>query len=114
MADSKPAMDEIEQFHGVPHYFYLEDHPSTELAAIELTGETVRSFLNNVVTSNVEALNPGECQKTIMHTTSGDIEGVLTCVTPYRYNLTVPSDKLGLAGSGSPVFQPVSSTMTKI
>ena len=29
MADSKPGMDEIEFF---PHYFYLEDHPSTELA----------------------------------------------------------------------------------
>lgn len=98
MADSKPGMDEIEQFHGFPHYFYLEDHPSTELAALEMTGETVRAFLNFAVTSDVEALNPGDCQKTIMHTTSGDIEGVLTCVNPYRYNLTVSSDKLGLVG----------------
>ena len=52
MADSKPAMDGSNS--SILHYFYLEDHPSTELAAIELTGETVRSFLNNVVTSNVE------------------------------------------------------------
>ncbi len=98
MADSKPGMDEIEQYHGFPHYFYLEDHPTTSLGALEMTGETVRSFLNLTVSSDVEALNPGDSQLTMMHTTSGDIEGVLTCISPYRYNLTVPSDKLGLAG----------------
>jgi len=98
MADSKPGMDEIGQFHGFPHYFYLEDYPSTELAALELTGETVRAFLNLTVTSDVEALNPGDSQKTILHTSSGDIEAVLTCVNPYCFNITVPSSKIGLVG----------------
>jgi|LSQX01.2.fsa_nt_gb glycine hydroxymethyltransferase len=98
MADAKPGIDEIEQFHGFPHYFYLEDHPRTKLGALEMTGETVRAFLNLTITSDVESLKPGDSQLTMMHTTSGDIEGVLTCINPYRFNLTVPAEKLGLAG----------------
>lgn len=98
MADAKPGIDEIEQLHGFPHYFYLEDHPRTGLGALEMTGETVRAFLNLTMTSDVESLKPGDSQLTMMHTTSGDIEGVLTCIDPFRFNLTVPADKLGLAG----------------
>jgi glycine hydroxymethyltransferase len=50
------------------------------------------------MTSDVEALKPGDSQNTKMHTTSGEIEGVLTCKSDYRFILTVPADKLGLAG----------------
>ncbi|HZK17036.1 MAG: serine hydroxymethyltransferase [Anaerolineaceae bacterium] len=98
MADAKPGIDEIDQFHGFPHYFYLEDHPRSGYGALEMTGETVRSFLNFTMTSDVEALQPGDSQNTMMHTTSGDIHGVLTCKSPYRYILTVPAENLGLAG----------------
>ena len=98
MADSKPGIDEIDQLHGFPHYFYLEDHPRSGFGALEMTGETVRAFVNFTMTSDVEALEPGDSQNTIMHTTSGDIEGVITCKTPHRYILTVPAEKLGLAG----------------
>ncbi|MDY0126476.1 MAG: serine hydroxymethyltransferase, partial [Anaerolineaceae bacterium] len=98
MADSKPNMDDIEQLHGFPHYFYLQDHPREGFGALEMTGETVRAFLNLTMTSDVEALMPGDSQNTMMHTTSGNIEGVLTCKSPYRFVLTVPADKLGLAG----------------
>ena len=98
MADENPGFDEVEQLHGAPHYFYLEDLPRSEFGALELTGETVRAFLNFAMTSDVEALQPGDSQNTMMHTTSGDIEGVLTCKTPFRYILTVPAETLGLAG----------------
>ena len=98
MADAKPGIDEVTQFHGFPHYFYLEDHPRSGFGALEMTGETVRSFLNLTMTSDVEALKPGDSQNTMMHTTSGNIEGVLTCKSDYRYILTVSADKLGLAG----------------
>lgn len=98
MADSKPSMDEIEQKHGAPHYFYSEERHTTDYGAIEMTGETVRAFVNFTMTSDVEDLKPGESQCTMMHTTSGDIEGVLTCKGPHCFVLTVPSDKVGLAG----------------
>ena len=58
MADSKPSMDEIEQKHGAPHYFYTEERYSAAYGAIEMTGETVRAFVNFTMTSDVEASNP--------------------------------------------------------
>lgn len=99
LADSKPAMDKIEVRHGYPHYFYLEDGPAGGYAALEMSGENVRAFVNFTFTSDVEALQPGDSQPTLMHTTNGDVEGTLTCVEPKRFNLTVPSAALGLAGS---------------
>ena len=99
MADGKPAMDDIHQRHGYPHYFYNEDHPRQGIGALMVTGENVRAFLNYTMTSDVEALEPGASQLTMMHTTNGDIEGILTCNECKRFTLTVPAEKLGLAGS---------------
>jgi glycine hydroxymethyltransferase len=99
MADTKPAMDDIHQRHGYPHYFYLQDHPRQGIGALMVTGENVRAFLNYTLTSDDEYLEPGYSQLTMMHTTDGDIEGILTCNEPKRFTLTVPAEKLGLAGS---------------
>ena len=45
LADGKPAMDDIHQRHGYPHYFYNEDHPRQGIGALMVTGENVRAFL---------------------------------------------------------------------
>jgi len=99
LADSKPAMDPIETRHGLPHYVYLDDKYEGSYAAFELSGEKVRSFLTGLLTSDVDALEPGQSQPTLMHTTLGDVSGVLTCQTPCTFTLTVPAEKGGLASA---------------
>ncbi len=77
LADSKPAMD--------PNYHPPWDYRTMftwmmsyegEQAAFELSGEKVRSYLIDLLTSDVEALNEGESQPTLMHTSMGDVSGV--------------------------------------
>lgn len=99
LADSKPSADEIPTKHGLPHYHYASDHPTQGYGAFELSGEGVRTFLNYTLTSDIEALKPGDAQPTRMHTTCGDIDATLTCITPKLYNLTIPAKDLGLAGT---------------
>ena len=99
LADSKPAMDEIPTKHGYPHYFYASDRPTEGYGAFELSGEGIRTFLNYTLTNDIEDLEPGQSQPTRMHTTCGDIDATLTCVTPKVFKLTIPAEKVGLAGT---------------
>lgn len=99
LADSKPAMDPTTVRHGLPHYVYLDDEYEGEQAAFELSGEKVRSYLIDLLTSDVEALERGESQPTLMHTSIGDVSGVLTCLDPNTFVLTLPAEKAGLAAS---------------
>jgi len=99
LADSKPAMDPIEIRHGLPHYAYLDDQYEGTYAAFELSGEKVRSFLIDLLTSDIEALEPGQSQPTYMHTTMGDVSGVLTCQSHCTFILTVPAEQGGLTAS---------------
>ncbi len=99
LADSKPTMDEIPTKHGLPHYHYASDHPTEGYGAFELSGEGIRTFLNYTLTNEIEDLEPGQSQATRMHTTCGDIDATLTCITPKLFNLTVPAKNLGLAST---------------
>lgn len=99
LADSKPSSDEIPTHHGYPHYFYSTDKPAEGYGAFELSGEGVRTFLNYTLTSDIEALEPGQSQPTRMHTTCGDIDATLTCLSPKLFKLTIPAEKVGLAGT---------------
>ena len=99
LADSKPSMDHSPKRESLPHYAYLDDqYPGTH-AAFKIYGEKVRSFLTNTLTSDIEALDPGQSQPTLMHTTLGDVEGVLTCESPDSFILTVPASKGGLTST---------------
>ncbi len=99
LADSKPSSDEIPTHHGYPHYFYASDKPAEGYGAFQLTGEGVRTFLNYTLTNDIEALDPGQSQPTRMHTPCGDIDATLTCVSPKVFKLTIPAEKVGLAGT---------------
>lgn len=99
LADSKASMDQNDKRHGYPHYFFLEDSAEPGKSAFELKGENVRAFLNDTMTSDVEALTPGQSQPTSMHTTMGDVSGTLTCLEPKRFRLTVSPEQAGLAST---------------
>ena len=99
MADSKPSADHVSERHSYPHYFFLQDSQESAHRAFELRGEKVRAFLNFTVTSDIEALQPGMSQPTCLHTTTGDIEGVLTCIDPTCFKLTVSPEEAGHAST---------------
>ncbi|MFZ3071273.1 MAG: glycine cleavage system aminomethyltransferase GcvT [Anaerolineaceae bacterium] len=99
LADSKPATHAGHERHGLPHFYFIDDKFEGAHAGFEISGEKARSFLNFTLTSDIEALQPGQSQPTIMHTTMGDVEGVLTCKELTRFILTVLSEKAGLAST---------------
>ena len=99
LADAKPCMQAVSTRHSLPHYFFIDDKFEGAHTAFEISGEKVRSFLGFLLTSDIEALRPGDSQPTQMHTTMGDVEGVLTCQGLIRFILTVPSAQAGLAGA---------------
>ncbi len=83
--------------HGYPHFYYLDDKPRAgEWAVLELTGERVRLFLSEALTSDVEALNEGESQPTRLNTPDGPIDGTLTCLGVYKFKLTLPTKSQNL------------------
>lgn len=87
--------------HGYPHFYYLDDKPKAQKgwATYDLQGERLRTFANFVFASDVELLQPGESQATRLHTPKGEIEGVITCVTPWHFRLSVPEEKATLAAT---------------
>ena len=84
-----------------PHYYFIDDIPAAKdgRAAFDISGERVRPCLNLALTSDIEALGPGEKQPTRLNTTEGNIEGVLECRSETEYRLSVPADKAALAGA---------------
>ncbi len=101
LADQAGSDMQVEK-HGYPHFYYIDDtHPESKgsLAAFDLTGPTVRSFACYTFSSDVEALLPGQSQKTCLHTAQGAVEGVLTCISFNSYRVSVPADKAGLVAA---------------
>lgn len=99
LAERQPTMDKLSKPSSYPHYFFIDDKFEGKLAGFELSGEKVRAFMTFAFTSDIEGLEPGEAQPTALNTTMGTVEGTLTCITPNRFNLTVPSEQAGLAGT---------------
>ena len=83
--------------HGYPHFYYIDDKVKQgDWSVLDLAGERVRLFLNQALTSDIEALNPGENQPTRLNTPDGPVDGVLTCIGVYHFRLTFPADRHGL------------------
>lgn len=84
---------------GYPHFYYLDDQPTGEWASYEIGGERVRAFLNYTLTSDVEALKPGERQATRLITPRGEVDGALTCLDDRRFRLDLPGKNAGMAAA---------------
>ncbi len=63
--------------HGYPYFFFTDDKPASgaDWAAFDLSGESIRQFINYTLTSEVEALQPGQSQTTSLTVPGGSIEG---------------------------------------
>jgi glycine hydroxymethyltransferase len=86
---------------GYPHFFSIEDEFSTDgdWVAIDIGGERVRSFLNFVLSNDIEELEPKESGVTRLITPEGEIDGVLTRASAFEYQLTVPRGKANLVAA---------------
>ena len=93
--DFKPAK------YGYPHFYYMDDVPASKqaFASLELSGPVVRQFVNNVFSSNVEALTPGETQNTMLFTAPKTIEGTLTFLEEGKYRFSMEKENLTLAAT---------------
>ena len=86
--------------HGYPHFYYLDDKPGAgDWSVLELSGERVRLFLSEALTSDIEILNPGESQPTKLNTTDGAVDGTLSCIGTYQFQLTIPSNMQGIVAA---------------
>jgi glycine hydroxymethyltransferase len=86
--------------HGYPHFYYLDDYDRTDVQTInfDLGGESIRQFLNYVLTSDVESLQPGESQPTKIIIPDGEVNGNIICLEPYKFRLILPTGRIaGLA-----------------
>ncbi len=96
----KAGIDYEPADHGYPHFFYLDDHSGKQEISFAIQGGPVRQFLNFALTGDIEALIPGESQKTSLVTPKGEVEGILTCLESEAFQLTVVGgERAGLAAA---------------
>jgi glycine hydroxymethyltransferase len=86
---------------GYPHFFYIDDEPQQKSGriAFDLKGDNIRSVVNYVFTSDAEALQPGQSQKTTLVTGKESVDAVLTCVTPVHFKVSVSQAQAGLVAA---------------
>jgi glycine hydroxymethyltransferase len=86
--------------HGYPHFYYIDDKAKKgEWSVLELSGERVRLFLSEALTSDIETLKVGESQPTRLYTPDGAIDGTLKCIGIYKFRLTIPAKKQGVVAA---------------
>ncbi|OGO10771.1 MAG: glycine cleavage system protein T [Chloroflexi bacterium RBG_19FT_COMBO_47_9] len=83
--------------HGYPHFYYIDEKPGeSEWSVLELSGERVRLFLSEALTSDIEDLKTRESQPTRIYTPDGAVDGTLTCLGIYQFQLTIPAKMQGI------------------
>lgn len=82
--------------HGYPHFSYIDDKPrGRDWSVLELSGERVRLFLSETLSSDIEVLKSGQSQPTRIYMPDEVIDGTLTCVGVYQFRLTIPANTYG-------------------
>ena len=84
--------------HGYPHFYYLDDEAEEgkTTSSYIISGDKAREFLDFIVSSDIEAMECGENQPTMLYTPEGSIQGMVTCDEFRSFHLTVPAEKAGL------------------
>ncbi len=95
----KAGIDFEASQHGYPHFYYLDEKMDGDWQVLEMSGERVRSFLNFALSSDVEALQPGDSQVTCLCTPQGKITGGLVCVDAYTFQLSIPTKSAALVAT---------------
>ena len=78
--------------HGYPHFYFLDDYDQRgdQPLAFDLGGVGIRQFLNYGLTSDVEALRPGQSQPTAILTPNGEVPGTLAAMSADSFRLVLP------------------------
>ena len=86
---------------GYPHFYYLDDDTTKGAArgAVDIVGDNARQFLNFVLSSDLEALKPGESQATRLFVSKAEVDGTLTCLTAKEFRLSVSANKIGMVAA---------------
>jgi glycine hydroxymethyltransferase len=84
---------------GYPHYYYIDDVYRGDNATLDLSGNQVKAFLNAVVSSDIEALDIDQAQKTTLNIDGHLIEGMITCHAEHEYQLTVSKADGGIVAA---------------
>jgi len=83
--------------HGYPHFYYIDDKTKKgDWSVLDLSGERVRLFLSEALSSDIEVLKAGESQPTRIYTPDGSVDGTLTCVDMYQFRLSFPAVNHGV------------------
>ncbi|MGB2962964.1 MAG: glycine cleavage system aminomethyltransferase GcvT [Anaerolineales bacterium] len=84
--------------HGYPHFYYLDDEVNEGkiTSSYIISGDKSREFLDYIVSSNIETLECGMNQATLLYTPEGRVPGMVTCDELQSFHLTVPAEKSGL------------------
>ncbi len=93
----KAGIAEKKGRHGYPHFFFEDDKAKIkgEKAALELSGQNVRHFVNFAFNSDCEVLQPGKQQVTSLFTPKQMVEGNLACLSTEKYLFTFPAELFG-------------------
>lgn len=94
----RAGIDYAPASHGYPHFYYLDDEADEqeEYASYYITGEKVREFLNYMASSDIETLEKNQAQPTRLYTPEGTVTGMITCLEPQRFLLSIPAEHAGL------------------
>jgi glycine hydroxymethyltransferase len=87
------------EYHGYPHFYYIDDKTDEEIVTFEIGGERVRSFLNFASSNDVEALEAGQSQATTIHTPMGNVDGSLARADEDGFLLSVPGKRSGVVAA---------------
>jgi len=84
--------------HGYPHFYYLDDtvDESKTTSSYIISGEKSREFLDYLVSSDIETMECGQNQPTMLYTPEASIPAMVTCDELQSFHLTVPAEKSGL------------------
>jgi glycine hydroxymethyltransferase len=84
--------------HGYPHFYYLDDeadeHKTT--SSYIISGDKSREFLGYIVSSDIESMECGNNQPTLLYTSEGNIPAMVTCDELQSFHLTVPAEHSSL------------------
>lgn len=88
--------------HTYPHFYYVDDKPHSRdgWTTYALKGSRVRQFLDYAVDLDLARLSPGESAPVTIHLQPRvKMQGSLSCLAPYEFSLTLPSDQANLAAT---------------
>lgn len=86
---------------GYPHFFYADDRSEskTDLTALELAGEKVRSFADVVFSADLCQITPGKSMPASVYTPAGVVNGSLQQVGAECYRFSFPTNDFSVTAA---------------